>query len=119
MKTNGNGHEHLTSNFSPQATATAASSVTDSMYGKTKHQPIHVYESRMNDIEHSERMKRNIGMERHGKAQVSGMTVVTFTGSSCSIAARVCFYPLTLTETSERQFEEKSWRKEHPWVPVA
>lgn len=26
------------------------------------------------------------------------------TDSSCSIAARVCFYPLTLTETSERLF---------------
>lgn len=47
------------------------------MYGKTKHQPIHVSESSMNDIEHSERMKRKIGMERHGKEQVSGMTVVT------------------------------------------
>lgn len=41
------------------------------------------------------------------------------TGSNCSIAAFVHFYPKTLKETPERLFKEKFWRKEHSWVLLA
>lgn len=59
------------------------------------------------------------------KAQVSGMTVVTcVTGSSCSIAACVPFYPLTLTKRNrrdrlKRNCGERFHRRSHPTYAIS
>lgn len=125
MKTNGDcrEHQHLQHcDFSPQVTVT---SNVDSLWCKTKPQPIPLWECSMNDI---------LGIHNGWKKRWEWKVVESagfwnnggdcVTGSSCSIAACVPFYPLTLTKRHwrdclKRNPWERFYRRSHPTSAIS